>query len=172
MLDLCSMSANADLGDIIRIEEVLTITGLRRTMLYELIREGTFPCQVELGARAVGWYRDKVMEWKRNRPSKQPRGRGLINEAVKRKVAEASSSPVPADVSKKPKMSLTQANPEFSRGATLIEGKTESSVTSAREVDQFEFLRAENIRLKELLADLVIRNDKLQSDARNISMGS
>ena len=69
MLDLFSMSADPDPSDIIRIEEVMDITGLRKTMLYDLIRKKEFPRQVSLGARAVGWYKKTVLEWNRSRPT-------------------------------------------------------------------------------------------------------
>jgi prophage regulatory protein len=62
------MSADPDPSDIIRIDEVMDITGLRKTMLYDLILREQFPRQVSLGARAVGWYKREVIEWNRNRP--------------------------------------------------------------------------------------------------------
>jgi prophage regulatory protein len=69
MLDLYSMSADPNPKTILRIEGVLRRTGLKRTMLYDLIGKGSFPAQFSLGARAVGWYEDKVEEWIRNRES-------------------------------------------------------------------------------------------------------
>ena len=63
MFDLYSMSADPNPTEIVRIADVLELTGLRRTMLYELIGKGRFPAQVSLGARAVGWYKREVLEW-------------------------------------------------------------------------------------------------------------
>lgn len=48
---------------VLRIDEVMRRTGLRRTMLYQKVREGEFPQQVSLGARAVGWIDKEVDEW-------------------------------------------------------------------------------------------------------------
>ena len=45
-------------------------------------------------------------------------------------------------------------------------------VAAATEIEQVKHLRAENARLRELLADLVLRNDELQSEVRNISIRS
>jgi prophage regulatory protein len=85
MLDLYSMSADPNPGDIIRVEEVLATTGLCRTMLYKLIGDGTFPCQVALGARSVGWYKNQVIEWKRNRPVKQTKQKGVLEDTGKKR---------------------------------------------------------------------------------------
>ena len=63
MFDLHGRSADPNLTEIVRIAEVLELTGLRRTMLYDLIGKGRFPAQVNLGARAVGWYKREVLEW-------------------------------------------------------------------------------------------------------------
>lgn len=63
MFDLYSMSADPNPTEIVRIADVLELTGLRRTMLYDLIGKGRFPAQVNLGARAVGWYKREVLEW-------------------------------------------------------------------------------------------------------------
>jgi predicted DNA-binding transcriptional regulator AlpA len=63
MFDLYSMSADPNPSEIVRIAEVLELTGLRRTMLYDLIGKGRFPAQINLGARAVGWYKREVLEW-------------------------------------------------------------------------------------------------------------
>ncbi|MGA7744516.1 MAG: AlpA family phage regulatory protein [Polyangia bacterium] len=38
-------------------------TGLARSTIYEMIREGTFPAQVRLGIRAVGWRASDVENW-------------------------------------------------------------------------------------------------------------
>ena len=77
MLDLYSMSADLSPRTILRIEVVLRRSGLKRTMLYDLIAKGQFPKQVALGARAVGWYEDEVDEWVRNRDSAEKISLGI-----------------------------------------------------------------------------------------------
>lgn len=48
---------------IIRLPEVQALTGLSRSTIYSRANEGTFPAQIPLGARAVGWYEDEVNAW-------------------------------------------------------------------------------------------------------------
>ena len=53
---------------ILRIDEVLRLTGLSKATVYRLMDEGLFPGHVLLGPRAVGWYEHEVREWLANRP--------------------------------------------------------------------------------------------------------
>ena len=48
---------------ILRLPEVLRITGLSRASIYRLVRSGTFPPSVKLTARTVGWYSTDVEAW-------------------------------------------------------------------------------------------------------------
>lgn len=48
---------------VLRIKEVKERTGLSTSSIYDLIREGRFPRQVKLGARAVGWLEREIDEW-------------------------------------------------------------------------------------------------------------
>ncbi len=53
-------------GDrILRLKAVLERTGLSRSTLYRKIQEGTFPPQVRIAARCVGWRESAVSEWLR-----------------------------------------------------------------------------------------------------------
>jgi prophage regulatory protein len=47
----------------LRLPEVLKITGLRRTAIYEGVATGRFPRPVPLGLRAVGWDELEVIAW-------------------------------------------------------------------------------------------------------------
>jgi prophage regulatory protein len=38
-------------------------TGLSRSTIYLRIAEGTFPKQISLGSRAVGWIESEIDEW-------------------------------------------------------------------------------------------------------------
>jgi prophage regulatory protein len=193
MLDLYSVSPNVDLGDILRIEQVLATTGLCRTMLYQLIREGTFPRQVALGARGVGWRKDEVIEWKRNLPVKHGKGHEIggparktpdlipgilatppasVSRLSRRNAANPAPTAEQAAVDGAPKAPLLQNHLADTRGATLVVVKAKLLSTAAQQIEQAELLRAENGRLRELLVELVLRNDKLLSDVRNISMRS
>jgi len=46
-----------------RLPDVLEQTGLSRSTIYEMIGQGEFPRQINLGPRAVGWSSDEVLDW-------------------------------------------------------------------------------------------------------------
>lgn len=48
---------------ILRRKEVQDRTGLPRTTLYELIKDGRFPKPVPLYGRSVGWAESQVQQW-------------------------------------------------------------------------------------------------------------
>lgn len=48
---------------LLRLEQVCEITGLRRSMVYQLEAELRFPKRVKLAARAVGWVEREVQAW-------------------------------------------------------------------------------------------------------------
>ena len=48
---------------IIRLKDVMELTGLKRTSIYNRMSENTFPLSVSLGGRAVGWVLSEVTAW-------------------------------------------------------------------------------------------------------------
>jgi prophage regulatory protein len=48
---------------IIKLPSVINIAGLSRTSIYNRIEEGTFPKQISLGERSVGWIKSEILEW-------------------------------------------------------------------------------------------------------------
>lgn len=48
---------------ILRLPAVQARTGLSRSTIYLRISQGTFPEQVTLGSRAVGWIESEVNDW-------------------------------------------------------------------------------------------------------------
>ena len=48
---------------IMRLKEVIEKTGLSRSTIYNLISQGKFPKQIDLGARSVGWVDTEIEEW-------------------------------------------------------------------------------------------------------------
>lgn len=48
---------------ILRMPDVRRKTGLSKSRIYRLEREGRFPARVELGPNSVGWYENEVDEW-------------------------------------------------------------------------------------------------------------
>ena len=51
---------------ILRLNNVLDRTGLSRATLYRKVQQGTFPPQVQIAARCVGWRESAINAWLRN----------------------------------------------------------------------------------------------------------
>lgn len=47
----------------LRLPEVITRTGLKRSSIYNAIQAGTFPAQIPLGERAVAWDEFEISAW-------------------------------------------------------------------------------------------------------------
>jgi prophage regulatory protein len=57
----------ADTGSrILRLKTVLHRTGLSRSTLYRKIERGTFPKQVRISERCIGWRESELEQWLRN----------------------------------------------------------------------------------------------------------
>ena len=52
---------------ILRLPQVCKVTGLGRSMIYQLEAERRFPRRVRIGLRAVGWVDTEVQGWLANR---------------------------------------------------------------------------------------------------------
>jgi len=48
---------------VVRLPAVVQHTGLSRSTIYALIKAGSFPAPISLGARAVGWLVADVQTW-------------------------------------------------------------------------------------------------------------
>ena len=59
---------------LIRLTEVMDLTGLSRSTLYRKKRAGDFPESVELGERVVAWWQSEVRAWMASRPKSGTRG--------------------------------------------------------------------------------------------------
>ena len=46
-----------------RIGEVLEITGLSKSVLYEMVNRGDFPRPLRIGLRAVAWRQEDIQQW-------------------------------------------------------------------------------------------------------------
>jgi len=53
---------------ILRLPDVIARTGLSRTRVYDLEREGRFPRRRKISDRASGWLESEVNEWIESRP--------------------------------------------------------------------------------------------------------
>jgi len=48
---------------LIRLKEVMQTTGLARSTIYKVMKDGVFPRSVPLGARSVAWVEVEVQDW-------------------------------------------------------------------------------------------------------------
>mgnify|MGYP000011019942 CR=1 FL=1 len=48
---------------ILRLSAAKDLTGLSRSSIYLMMRAGTFPKNISLGARAVGWLEADIQGW-------------------------------------------------------------------------------------------------------------
>lgn len=51
---------------ILRLNTVLERTGLSRSTLYRKVEQGTFPGQVRIADRCVGWRESAIADWLHN----------------------------------------------------------------------------------------------------------
>jgi prophage regulatory protein len=51
----------------LRRKEVVRVTGIPNSTLYELIGRGDFPKPVRLTPRLVGWDADEILRWQKER---------------------------------------------------------------------------------------------------------
>jgi len=52
---------------VVRLPELLRLTGFSKATIYRMERAGRFPSRVRIGLRAVGWPEGKVLAWLRSR---------------------------------------------------------------------------------------------------------
>ncbi|WP_394560457.1 helix-turn-helix transcriptional regulator [Aquipseudomonas alcaligenes] len=48
---------------VIRLQQVMEMTGLGRSTVYKYVSEDWFPKPIPLGGRSVGWLESEVSEW-------------------------------------------------------------------------------------------------------------
>lgn len=48
---------------VLKLSDVKVRTGKSRSSIYQSIKEGTFPRQITLGPRAVGWLESSIDQW-------------------------------------------------------------------------------------------------------------
>jgi prophage regulatory protein len=57
------MTACQNAIKLLRLPQVMEMTGLRKTKIYELNAEGAFPRRVRITAHSVGWVEAEVQAW-------------------------------------------------------------------------------------------------------------
>jgi prophage regulatory protein len=60
---IAAVSPNADSIRIPRLTQVCEVTGLCRSMIYQMEADLLFPQRVKIGIRAVGWVEKEVNAW-------------------------------------------------------------------------------------------------------------
>jgi prophage regulatory protein len=53
---------------LLRIKQVLAMTGLSRMTIYRLEGAGLFPARRKLGKNSVAWIEDEIASWIKSRP--------------------------------------------------------------------------------------------------------
>ena len=48
---------------LLRRKQVEEVTGLSRSSIYAMMKDGSFPKQRKIGRRAVAWREEDIMEW-------------------------------------------------------------------------------------------------------------
>lgn len=48
---------------VLRLPQVIQITGLCRSMIYQLEAADRFPRRIRIGSRAVGWLHSEIQQW-------------------------------------------------------------------------------------------------------------
>lgn len=52
---------------LIKISDVESLVGLKKSTIYNMIKAGTFPTSISLGIRARGWLLSDINRWKQER---------------------------------------------------------------------------------------------------------
>ena len=53
----------------LRLPRVQTLTGLSRSTLWRMVKEGAFPKPLRLGKKAIGWRESDILNWLETRPT-------------------------------------------------------------------------------------------------------
>ena len=61
------MAVETGLDRLLTVGEVLEVTGLSRSSIYSLMRQGGFPEPLKVGPRAVRWQLSEIEEWQATR---------------------------------------------------------------------------------------------------------
>jgi prophage regulatory protein len=81
-----SLYEASDYVSFMRLPKVIEVTGLKKTSIYNRMKEKTFPLSVQLGPRTVGWIASEVDQWVAERiaESRPPSGyRNLLRPSAR-----------------------------------------------------------------------------------------
>ncbi|PUW09411.1 AlpA family transcriptional regulator [Cronobacter sakazakii] len=61
------MEGNNQLNNrLLRITDVINLTGLPKSTIYLKVKNNQFPSQVKIGSRSVAWVENEIQEWIKN----------------------------------------------------------------------------------------------------------
>ena len=82
------------MANLLRLPEVSRKTGLSRSAIYRNMNEGTFPKQIPIGSKTVGWLEEELEDWI-NRKKERARRLAVIqsenNGAIYQRVSTRES---------------------------------------------------------------------------------
>lgn len=61
------------MSSLLKLQFVISITGLSRAVIYQRINRGEFPKPVKLGPRSVAWVESEVHDWVSSRIAERDR---------------------------------------------------------------------------------------------------
>ena len=64
-----SLTADANSERLIRLPEVIQLTGSSRSSIYRDMADGVFPASIRIGKRSVAWRLSEILGWIRSRPT-------------------------------------------------------------------------------------------------------
>lgn len=68
---------------LIRLKQVMAMTGQSKTLIYDSMKQGIFPKPVPLGFRSVAWVESEVIEWIESRiQARDSHDRGLLMRSL------------------------------------------------------------------------------------------
>jgi prophage regulatory protein len=70
------------IAQLLRLPDVMRLTGLSRTTLYRLIDKGQFPRQINISVRAVAWRASEVEAWIHSRSPGQAENSESEQQAI------------------------------------------------------------------------------------------
>lgn len=65
---------------LIRVREVMKLTGISRAYIYVLAQKGEFPAPVKLSERSSAWVEEEVRDWIENRIKERNRAYGHLGK--------------------------------------------------------------------------------------------
>lgn len=174
MMDLYRMSADPNPRTILRKDEVLRRSALKTTRLYELIKEGEFPAQVSIGARAVGWYEDEVQTWIDNRPAVEGRigqsGKGMKSARPDKRGQAEPQNRMEKELTTAVETSHRDVHGQSQKAQSACRrtkdaagGRSATVAVDGSELEVLKQMSVENSKLKLMVADLMLENEALRS---------